>query len=121
MAWVDCIRCRRRDYCRTCSRHAKQVLGTWCLSGFSDGDVYKRDHPNLHPAEPPCGDEQAAFIEITRDALHPRGKGNCPLAENKVVGRNKSAVVYRLTFPRCGIGWTAYIADVLTVKLFDED
>jgi hypothetical protein len=33
-----------------------------------------------------------------------------------VVGRNKFAIVYRLTFPRCGIGWTAYIADdVLTV------
>jgi hypothetical protein len=51
-----------------------KFLGTWCLSGFSDGDVYET---------PPCGDEQAAFIEITRDALHPRGKGTAPWQKTK--------------------------------------
>jgi hypothetical protein len=55
-----------------------KFLGTWCLSGVSDGDLYKRDHPNLHPGEPPCSHEQGALIEITRDGLHPRGEGIAP-------------------------------------------
>lgn len=100
-----------------------KFLGTWCRVGISDGnDLYKREDPSLHPGQPPCSNAYGGFIEITRDELRPRGQGHCPLAESQVVGRDKSAIVYRLTFPRCGIGWTAHIADkVLTVKLFDYD